>query len=243
MKIEPVGESAYVLRGLVNVYLIKVEEGWALIDSGFANSADKILAAIQSVGVSPGEVRHLILTHAHPDHIGSAAALKRATGADVYAHAVDAPIMEKGTGFRRGTPAPGLRNAILFKLLLAPSLRKPLEPTHVEHFVGDGDTFPFAPDLMAIHVPGHSAGQVALLWRREGGVLFTADACINISGLDLAAAHEDIAETRRSLAKLCRLDFQKACFGHGPAITSNAGEQFRLKWGTSSGATPARQAS
>ena len=230
MKIEPVGDSAYVLRGLVNVYLIKVEDGWALIDSGFANSADKILAAIKSVGVSPGEVRHLILTHCHPDHIGSAAALKRATGADVYAHAIDAPIIEKGTGFRRGKPAPGLRNAILFKLLLGPSLKKPLEPTHVDHFVGDGEALPFAPDLMAIHVPGHCAGQIALLWRREGGVLFAADACINIRGLDVAAAHEDIAETRRSLVKLGKFDFQTACFGHGPPITSNADQQIRQKW-------------
>ena len=231
MKIHPMGDSAYVLRGLVNVYLIKVQDGWALIDSGFANSADKILAAIKSVGVSPGEVRHIILTHAHPDHIGSAAALKRATGADVYAHAIDAPIMEKGTGFRGGTPAPGLRNAILFKLLLAPSLKKPLEPTHVDHFIGDGDTFPFAPDLVAIHIPGHCAGQIALLWRREGGILFAADACINMRGLDLAAAHEDIAETRRSLAKLCGFDFKTACFGHGPPIEADADTQFRREWG------------
>ena len=234
MKIQPVGDSLHVLRGMVNVCLLKVRDGYALIDAGFVNSADKILAAIRSVGVSPSEVRHLLLTHAHPDHIGSAAALQRATSAQVYAHPVDAPIIEAGTGFRPGTPIPGLANSLLVNLLLKPSLKKPLEPTHVDHLVADGEALPFAPDLVAVHTPGHSAGQISLLWRRAGGVLFTADACINIRGLALAAAQEDVAETRRSLAKLCRLDFQTAVFGHGPPILAGAAEAFRARWGAAS---------
>ena len=234
MKVQPVGDSLHVLRGMVNVCLLKVRDGYALIDSGFANSADKILAAIGSVGVAPHDVRHLVLTHGHPDHIGSAAALQRATGAQVYAHALDKPIIEAGTGFRRGKPIPGLANALLVNLLLRPSLKKPLEPTRVDHLVGDGDALPFTPDLTAIHTPGHCAGQISLLWRRAGGILFTADACINMRGLALAAAQEDTADPRRRRPKLARRDFPPAVLGQGPPVLTGAADAFRAKWADAS---------
>lgn len=230
MNFEPVTDQLYILRGLVNVYLMETDDGLALIDTGFRSSGDKILAALAALGRRPDEIRHIVITHAHPDHMGSAAQLKRATGAQVYAHAIDAPIIETGTGFRRGKPAPGWRNFLLVHLLLRRTLKKPFEPTHVDHLIEDGIPLPFAPDLVPIHTPGHAAGQVSLLWRRDGNLLFTADACINIRGLDVAAAHEDIAETLRSLRKLCTFDFDKAVFGHGPPILARADEAFRRKW-------------
>ena len=49
MKAQPVIDGLYVLCGLVNVYLLKVQDGYALVDSGFANSAEKILAAISPI--------------------------------------------------------------------------------------------------------------------------------------------------------------------------------------------------
>ncbi len=231
MKIAAVTDDLFILRGMVNVYLINTKDGWALIDTGFRNSADKILKAIASVGKKPSDIRHIIITHGHPDHMGSAAALKKATGADVYAHEGDASIIEAGTGYRAATPIPGWKTKLLFELLLKPSLKRPIDPTKIDHYLVDGVGPPFAPDLIPIETPGHSAGQVSLLWRRHGGVLFTADACINMRGLDLAAAQEDIEETLRSLHKLCRLDFEIACFGHGPPIMSSADQAFRAKWG------------
>lgn len=230
MKIQPVTDGLYILRGMVNVYVLEVEDGCALIDTGFRNSADKILKAIASIGKRPEDIRHIVLTHGHPDHIGSAAALKRATGATVYAHRIDTPIIEAGTGFRDAKPIPGWRNKLLFALLLKPSLKRLLEPTRVDQFLEDGESLPFAPDVTVIHTPGHAAGQVSLLWRKHGGVLFTADACINMRGLDLAAAQEDIDETLRTVRSLARRDFDKACFGHGPPIMANADQAFRQKW-------------
>lgn len=230
MKIQSVTPGLHILRGMVNVYLLELEDGCALIDSGFRNGADKILGAIATIGKQPEDVRHIVLTHGHPDHIGSAAALKRATGARVYAHPIDAPIIEAGTGFRPAKPIPGWRNALLFALLLKPSLKRPIEPTKVDHFLEHGASLPFAPDVTVIHTPGHDAGQVSLFWRRHGGVLFTADACVNIRGLGLAAAQEDIDETLHTLRSLSSCDFDKACFGHGPPILAGADQAFRRKW-------------
>ncbi len=105
-----------------------------------------------------------------------------------------------------------------------------IEPTKVDHLVAAGEKLPFASDVTAIHAPGHCAGQVALLWNKHGGVLFTADACINRGRLQLTAAVEDLETTRRTLAKLSALTFEVACFGHGPPIMHGADLALREKW-------------
>ena len=96
----------------VNAWLID-RDGLTLVDTGVPGSADKIVAAIRQLGKQPSDVRHILVTHAHPDHIGSLAVLKQATGARVYAHPLDAPIIRSGSGFRPLKPAPGLVVGIL----------------------------------------------------------------------------------------------------------------------------------
>ena len=221
-------EGVYVLRGLVNVYLLRTSGGLVLIDTGFPGSEGKIIEALRSLGHGPRDVSHIILTHGHPDHIGSAAALKRETGATVWANNVDKPIIEAGRGFRPLKASPGLRNKLVAWLILGRV--KEVEPTKVDGSLADRDHPAFAPELTAISVPGHCAGQLAFLWAPSGGLLITADACINRRGLQLPAGTEDIAEVRRSLVKPASLTFNVAAFGHGPPINAGADAVFRWTW-------------
>lgn len=213
--------------GPVNTFLIESPDGCALIDSGLPGSAEKILQAVEELGKKPKDIRNIVLTHAHPDHIGSFAALKKATGAEAYMHAVDAPIAESGQGFRPMKPAPGFKTGLLFRLFVR---MRPVEGARIEHHIEDGQDLPFARDLTAIHVPGHCAGQIALLWHQHGGVLFAADACSNMMGLGWSLGYEDFDQGKRSLRKLSALDFDLACFGHGKAILNNAARSFKEKW-------------
>ena len=218
-------DGLHLIPGLVNIYLLKTERGCAVIDTGFPGSAKKILAAVRAIGLAPDDVRDILLTHAHPDHIGSTAALKRETGARVWAHEKDTPIIEAGTGFRSARACPGLRNMILAGILRR--FMSDLEPTKVYGQIVEGKSLPFAPDLEVIHVPGHSAGQVAFHLARNGGVLLTADTCVYRRGIQLPVAAEDLDEARRSLRKLADRDFNTLCFMHGRPIMEDADSRFR----------------
>ena len=225
-------DGLHMIPGLVNTYLLQTAGGLTLIDTGFPRDIAKIIRGIVASGHQPRDVHHILVTHAHPDHIGGAAALREATGARVYAYEIDAPIIETGGPFRPLTSAPGVRNRIVVSLLR--HVLKRVAPCRVEHRLEDGVAVPFDSDLVPIHIPGHCAGQVAFHLRRDGGVLFVADACINRKNMVLAAAQEGVAEAERSLEKLARLSFAVACFGHGPPMMENADRRFRQRWLTGS---------
>jgi glyoxylase-like metal-dependent hydrolase (beta-lactamase superfamily II) len=175
-------------------------------------------------------VRNILVTHCHPDHAGSLAALKRATGAAAFMHLDDAAMVRAGSTMRPMWAAPGGFNALISQMLVRTAPRS-IEPAEVEHELADGAELRGAGGIRAIHVPGHCAGQMAFLWQRHGGVLFAADSCANVLRLALSPAYEDLAAARRSLEKLSSLDFEIACFGHGRPIRSGAARRFREKWG------------
>jgi glyoxylase-like metal-dependent hydrolase (beta-lactamase superfamily II) len=215
--------------GSVNAYLIESDAGLTLVDTGYPGKADLILGAIQSLGRPPADVRSIVVTHCHIDHAGSLADLKRRTGAEAWMHPIDASMVRLGNPMRPLKPAPGVANWVIGNLILrfAP---KELEASEIEHEVADGEILPVGGGLRAIHVPGHCAGQVALLWPHQGGVLLAADAAATVMGLGLSPLYEDLSEGRRSLARLSELDFEVACFGHGKPILRGASDQFRRKW-------------
>ncbi|RYF56208.1 MAG: MBL fold metallo-hydrolase, partial [Cytophagaceae bacterium] len=78
--------------GVVNVFVIKdTDNGLTLIDTGYKGSSEKIVSAIRKAGDDPASIKQIILTHTHPDHAGSAAALKAELGIPVWAFYQDAP--------------------------------------------------------------------------------------------------------------------------------------------------------
>jgi glyoxylase-like metal-dependent hydrolase (beta-lactamase superfamily II) len=215
-----------VAMGNANAYLIEGQDGLTLIDAGFPNKEAAVFAAIRALGRTPDQLKHLILTHGHPDHIGSAAAIVRETGARTYMHQLDIPLAEAGGPFRPMKPAPGLLRQVLCRVLYDHNER--LAPVAIDEPLLDRKTLPIAGGIDVIHVPGHCAGQIALLWR-SGRMLFAADAFMNVTGLGDPLGFENLKEGRASQSKLADLSFDAVGFGHGGTITRDAMTRLR-KW-------------
>jgi glyoxylase-like metal-dependent hydrolase (beta-lactamase superfamily II) len=231
MVLKPVVPGVYAISlGVVNAFLIDTDH-LTLIDTGLPGSAGRILEAVAALGRRPKDVRHLLVTHCHIDHAGSLAVLKQATGASVSMHAADAALVKIGQAGRPMIPGPGVINRLVFRrFMTGPPSR--ITPAEIEHEVTTEDTLPAAGGIQAIHTPGHCAGHLVFLWPHHGGVLFAGDAAAHIVGLGLSAGYEDLAEGRRSLARVAAQPFAVACFGHGRPILRDAATRFRQKWGT-----------
>jgi glyoxylase-like metal-dependent hydrolase (beta-lactamase superfamily II) len=107
--------------GMVNSFLLKTDDGLLMIDAGWPNKTDKIFAAVRESGHNPADIRHLVLTHGHMDHAGSAAEVRRRTGARTCAHAADLELINKGKAERPGTTVtPGIIPAIAYLLFIKP---------------------------------------------------------------------------------------------------------------------------
>src|SRR5215468_11759923 len=146
-----------VAMGTANAYLINGQDGLTLIDAGFPDKEVAVVEALRELGRSPDQLKHLILTHGHPDHIGSAAAIVRETGARTYMHPLDISMAVSGGPFRPLRPAPGLLRQVLCRLFFHPKER--LEAVAVDQPLTAGEILPIAGGVEIIYSPGHCAGQ------------------------------------------------------------------------------------
>jgi glyoxylase-like metal-dependent hydrolase (beta-lactamase superfamily II) len=217
--------------GGVNAFLFETGDGGlVLVDTGIREAARAIGLAIRHLGYAPGDVRGIVITHLHGDHVGGLATVKEKTGAEVWMHPLDAAQVREGVAFRALQPGPGAVRSGLVHAIEFRERGGRLRPAiAVEHEVGDGETLPWE-GVLALHTPGHTAGHLALLLPRQGGVLFVGDAATNIGRLSWAPIYEDVTEGERSLRRLAALDFEVAAFAHGSTMKSGAAARFRRRW-------------
>ena len=178
--------SGKTIPRFVYVYLILGEKIY-LIDSGVASSENIILDYLKKIGRSPKEISTLILTHSHPDHIGSAKAIKSISGCVVAAHAEERAWIEDVDLQARERPVP------CFQTLVGGSVK-------VDLVLQDGDILDLGDGnrLHVFHTPGHSPGSISL-WLPEAGALFCADA-VPIPG-DMPI-YQDVLDSFQSIEKL-----------------------------------------
>ena len=214
----------------INAFLLDGgDDGLVLIDAGYPEQADLLEQGIRSIGREPSDLTSIIITHAHPDHLGSAKHFSGGTR-PISLHPADRKIAEAGVIHHTMTPGPGLLNGVLFRVLMS---KKPAKfPAFTPDIaLSDGDVIDVAGGLEVIHTPGHTAGHVCLLWKKDRGLLFTGDAAANLMGLNYMIGYDDVDTGRASLAKLATLDFEAAVFGHGKPLLSGASNKFTAKFG------------
>jgi glyoxylase-like metal-dependent hydrolase (beta-lactamase superfamily II) len=207
---------------VANPYLLIEPAGLTLIDAGLPGSHRKILRYLAGLGYTPKDLKRILITHADFDHVGGLAALKAASGASVYASAVEAQAMAEGHSSRPLKP----RNFIV-KLLfdIMASLFKP-SPVQADELLTDGQVLPVLGGLRVVETLGHTPGHISL-FLPAAGVLFCGDSIVSEEGGlrgSSGANNWNQAKSDESVRKQAALGARILCSGHGPLVMDAAGK-------------------
>lgn len=144
----------------ISVILITGDDGDVLIDGGPDNAADLVADNIRQLGVKLSDIRFILHSHEHPDHVGGIARLQQLTGATLVASAPAAKVFASGTA-SADDPQSGMN--------------PPFPAATVGRIVGDGDTVRLGNLLLtAMATPGHTPGALSWRWDScDGGVCRT----------------------------------------------------------------------
>ena len=214
----------------LNLALILDERhGPTLVDAGMPGQLDALSAALSEASLSVTDLRRVIVTHQDLDHIGSLAEVVRLSGAEVLAHAEDAPYIDGRLPLLK-LPSPEQREAMLAGM--PPKARamfsQPLVPIKVDRTLEDGERLELAGGVRIIFTPGHTPGHISLYLERSR-TLISGDALTSAEGT-LAGPRErvtpDLAQAHASVAKLAKLDIDTILTYHG-GVVENGGEQLR----------------
>lgn len=150
------GDTYYVGTGGISSVLITSREGHILVDTGPPDDAPQIAAHIRKLGFKVEDIRLILVSHAHVDHVGSLAALQRMTGAAVLAAPDAVPVL------RTGRPDPADPQL--------PTLEA-MAPVARVRAVREGEVVRLGPLAVTAHLtPGHTRGGASWTWRAtEGG--------------------------------------------------------------------------
>src|SRR2546427_2894961 len=164
-----VAEGVYrVPARAANTYLVEAPRGLVLVDSGLPGSENGILKAIAKLGKKPSDLKLVLLTHRHLDHIGSAAALKKRTGAKLASHPFEKPYAA-GTLVIQAPSAWSLYGRVVRKLTTLEYWTLKLfriikfQSAHVDLAADEESVLEEAGlDGSVVWTPGHTKGSVTL---------------------------------------------------------------------------------
>ncbi len=176
--------------GIDNCYLLRGDQS-VLIDGGAPGGFGDFQRGLERLGVAPEEIRLIVLTHAHADHIAALHEIKALTGAQVALHESERAWAEEGRPpLPPGQTTWGKIMIALAKRLYAP----PIKPTQVEIAFGDDglSLAEYGIPGRVIHTPGHSPGSSSVLL--ESGEVFVGDMAMNAWFLRLTPGLPVLAE-------------------------------------------------
>jgi glyoxylase-like metal-dependent hydrolase (beta-lactamase superfamily II) len=211
-------KGIYTFTGLIagRVYLLTEGDGLTLIDASIPPAGKKILAQLTAAGHKPADVKRIIITHAHPDHVGAVPALKTATNAEIIV-----PIGERAA-FDGDILIPRASGGLRPPETVLKDMKadRTLQPDEIMDEVMGG--------LQAIFTPGHAPGHMAF-WQPDRRILFCGDVLFNFPWLRLPfkALTVDSEENKQSVRRIVALKPEVVCFGHGKPITERASHRLQ----------------
>jgi glyoxylase-like metal-dependent hydrolase (beta-lactamase superfamily II) len=221
MKAAPVAERSQSLKltrfGLTNCYLVAEADGFTLIDTNLKGLEDDILTAAT---IARKPIRRILLTHAHPEHMGSVDALIAKLGPlEIAASRRSVPLLKlpPDTALEPGEPKKPIKNT--------PGVKSAVTRT-----LAEGELYG---SLRVIETPGHLPKHLSLLDERDG-TLYAGDAIICLGGMTVAGYAPfpytptngftwDKGLALSSAQKLLKYPIARFASGHGPVREGGLG--------------------
>ena len=208
-----------------NVFIVEAKEGLALIDTAVKGSWKAISRKLEKTNYALSDIKHILITHAHIDHVGGLAELQSLTNAEVWTHTFEAPFVRGDKEVERPDKASlGFGNRLLSSLTgVFMGESQDAAPVHRE--LEEGNILSdIRDDLRVIHLPGHSAGQIGF-YAESANLLIGGDVMMHIMPWltrPLAPFTPDMAQAEKSIVKVADMKLKSLAVGHGAAIIDNA---------------------
>ena len=198
--------------GYANCYLLSGEGGSILIDTCNFNNGQGILKR-----VIDKNVKLILLTHGHFDHVGSAQYLAKRLNVPIAMSEKDVPIISKGEeSILLGTTALGKIFSFFSKPVLKRSKYSTFKP---DVLLSEGQELSkYGVDAKILELPGHTKGSIGVL--TENGDIIVGDAMFNILRPTVARIFEDEEAMRKSVEKIKKSGAKTIYVGHGKPINN-----------------------
>lgn len=210
-----------------NWYLIEEDGDLTVIDAGVPASWESLHRALETIGRRPSDIRAIVLTHAHFDHVGFAERARSRFGVDVHVHENDVPLTRHPLQYtRERSPlryvATHPRALPIMAALARSRAFFPPPVQRVSRF--SNGTLPVPGRPRVIPTPGHTLGHVAFHLPDRDAVI-TGDAIVTLDPYTAETGPRVVsraatADPERALASLDALSetgARTALVGHGPA--------------------------
>ena len=229
--VRELADGLWMLPGVVNWYLVADERGVLVLDAGVPRDWDRLLDALIAIGRTPRDVRGVLITHGHSDHIGFAEQARATLGVPVFAPAGEERLLRHPIAGMRSERPPVLylRNGSARTAAAALGGGGAFRPPRIREWtpVADGarlDDLPGSP--VAVATPGHTPGHTAYLLPAlravlAGDAIVTFDPYTGATGPRLIArgATWSSAAATASLDRIAELDAGLLLPGHGEPFT------------------------
>jgi hydroxyacylglutathione hydrolase len=188
----------------------------SLIDPGLTGKGNYKIESIKKMGIELSDIKRVIMTHTHFDHIGCLSEIKKKIpGAELWIHTLEADPLEKGD--ERTVYGMGMFQKMC---QMQYGIKPGAFTFQIDRRLQGGETLKIGGmNWEVIHIPGHSLGSIALYYKPQktlipGDVIYADYA---IGRYDLHGANG--AELKKSLMRLAKQDIEILLPGHNPIVT------------------------